>query len=137
MNAFPPPLVPFDPGQTKQPPGSFKSGELGDAPSLSSSLDGTVPTPWVDIRDGHPVVAVNPSTNHQDASDNGSHLGTSGATLSNNNLNNVLSSPQLPKLSYNIKLMDVDLDELGTGASGRVKEAIYVTPDKEVTILKP
>jgi len=42
------------------------------------------------------------------------------------------SSVLFPILSYSIQLMDLDLAELGSGASGYVKEAIYVDSNGEV-----
>lgn len=44
-----------------------------------------------------------------------------------------VSSPIYPELNYNIRLMDVDLAELGVGGFGYVKEAVYVSPDGEVS----
>lgn len=42
-----------------------------------------------------------------------------------------ISAPIFPELKYDIQLMDLELGELGTGAFGCVKEAIYITPDAE------
>ena len=40
--------------------------------------------------------------------------------------------PEFPELNYDIRLLDVELPELGKGACGEVKEAICMTPDGEV-----
>lgn len=42
------------------------------------------------------------------------------------------SKEEFPKLRYDIKLMDIDLRDLGLGASGTVKEKIYTTAYGEV-----